>query len=78
LWGLYHCLVKLHFVAVVPRFVVEVVVMEWLCFAFDSGVPLHWVGDLWDCWGYVICGAGGVCYLWSLQRLWLVGCGVMV
>jgi hypothetical protein len=22
-------------------------------------IVLHWVGDLWSCWGYVICVAGG-------------------
>jgi hypothetical protein len=29
-------------------------------------VVLCWVGNLWNCWGYVICGAGGGggCRLW--------------
>jgi hypothetical protein len=32
----------------------------WISFIFDLGViVLHLVGDLRNCWGYVICGVGG-------------------
>jgi hypothetical protein len=32
----------------------------WIGFVLDLGViVLHWVGDLWNYWGYVIYGASG-------------------
>jgi hypothetical protein len=31
----------------------------WIGFIFDLGViVLHWVGNLQNCWGYLICGGG--------------------
>jgi hypothetical protein len=49
--GLCHELGRLRFVAGVLGLVVEVVVVDWLCFLFGGGgvIVLHWVGDLWCC-----------------------------
>jgi hypothetical protein len=52
----------------------------WIGFIFYLGViVLHWVGDLWNCWG--ICNISmwwRVCYLWSWQMVWMVSCGILV
>jgi hypothetical protein len=52
----------------------------WVGFLFDLRVVvLHWVGDLWSCWG--VCNLWSwhrVCYLQRWQMLQVVSCGIMI